>query len=302
MIIAPSRSSVQLLASRVVFAQSHSWKSGKSSTRNFHNHKSTPHNFSNNHQHSSFISPFLNAGFSFSTSFFSPINIAQFGTRSMSSMSKRFGTQERQRIYISSPGQLISPFLPPASTPPLLSVKGWQSRYKSLKNIMISIISGQQIKSRLKTLNEKFSSRLFRSKAQELYTSINTAIAAGDIGTLRSQLTESMYSVVAKEVGLKQRQHSRPVNLSWSAELDPPKVVCVRFSRVSAEKLEDFGQVTVYFQGKQTVSVNDISGKVVSSTTSNVSEYWTFERHLQKYGSWRLCAKPTHSTIENLGW
>lgn len=70
---------------------------------------------------------------------------------------------------------------------------------------------------------------------------------------------------------------------------------------MSAEKLEDFGQVTVYFTGKQTLNVNDVTGKVVSSTSSPVSEYWTFERHLQKFGSWRLCAKPTHATIENLG-
>jgi len=163
------------------------------------------------------------------------------------------------------------------------------------------MISSNQIKSKLKGLNEKFNSRLFSNTAKDMYIAINTAIASADATKLKSMLTENMYTTIAKEVGVKDRIH-KAVNLTYTADLETAQVVCVRFTRVSAEKLEDFGQVTVHFKGKQTVSVNDVTGKILSTTSSPVDEYWTFERHLQKFSSWRLCAKPTHSSIENMGW
>lgn len=298
---------MQLLASRVVVVQSHHWKSKPPQHPHHPPHPPhPPHPQTNRSFHSKasdglFIFPTILGHLSLSTTLFSHTNVTRT-ERTMSSMAKKYAMQEKQKIYISSPGQLVSPFLPVQAMPSLASSLGWAARYRLLKNAVVSLISGQQIKSKLKPLNEKFNSRIFRNSAKELYSAINTAIAAGDIGKLRGLLTENMYSTVAKEMELKARAGHKSVNLSWSANLETPQVVCVRFTRVSAEKLEDFGQVTVYFHGKQSINVNDVSGKVLSTTTSNVSEYWTFERHLQKYGSWRLCAKPTHASIENLGW
>eukprot|EP00026_Physarum_polycephalum_P010677 Phypoly_transcript_10847.p1 GENE.Phypoly_transcript_10847~~Phypoly_transcript_10847.p1 ORF type:complete len:220 (+),score=22.32 Phypoly_transcript_10847:583-1242(+) len=219
----------------------------------------------------------------------------------MASMGRKFAVPERQRIYIASPAQLISPFLPPEKAPSILSRQGISDHWRSVKNFLISLISSQQIRSKLKPLKEKFYSHTFRNTAAKYYEDINKAIAAGDTGKLRGMLTEQMYTTVSREIGLKERPH-KGVNLSWEANLDTPRVVCVRFTRVSADKIEDFGQVTVYFSGKQTLNVNDVTGKVVSSISSPISEYWTFERHLQKFGTWRLCAKPTHTSIENMGF
>lgn len=149
------------------------------------------------------------------------------------------------------------------------------------------------------------------------------AIGASDIGKLRELLTESMYTTTIKEVGLKEKSIDKSHIFDWSAKLELPKIVCVRYpfiknmklfkyllaislilytyTQISVEKLESFAQITIYFHGTQTLNVGDISGKLISSSTSPVNEYWTFERHLQKYNSvWKLCAKPTQELINNI--
>lgn len=57
---------------------------------------------------------------------------------------------------------------------------------------------------------------------------IYIAIAAGDTGKLRGLLTEQMYTTVSKEIGLKERPH-KGVNLTWDANLDTPRIVCVSY-------------------------------------------------------------------------
>lgn len=211
--------------------------------------------------------------------------------------SKRFVKPERQRLYISSPGQLIRPFLPPENFN-LFSRAGVTSVAQGVFNKIVSLVSSYQIRAKLKKSKETFYTRSFRSTAAKLYEDINKAIATGDMGTLRSLLTEKMFSKVSKEMGLKER---KGVNLSWQGKLDTPKVVCVRYTRLVAEKIEEFGQVTVFFSGEQTVNVNDVAGKVISASSSPIGEYWTFERHLQQFSSWRLCAKPSHASLDG-GW
>lgn len=236
-----------------------------------------------------------------STSLFSPINAFKSLKRSISAP-RKLGIPEKQRMYISSPAQLISPFIPPSQYPSIFSRRGLSIRLRTFKSKLMSIISAQQIKNSLKQFKEKFSTRIFRGTADSLYQEINKAIAAGDGQKLRGLLTETMYTQVAREVGLKERAGDKLHAFDWTAKLETPQVVCVRFTRVSAEKLEDFAQITVFFRGTQTLTVNDVSGKVISSTASPVEEFWTFERHLMKFNSsWKLCAKPTRESIEAMG-
>lgn len=237
-----------------------------------------------------------------STSLFSPINVFKSLGRRAASGPRRLSLPEKQRMYISSPAQLISPFIPPTQHPSIFSRKGLSSRLRAFKSKLMNIISAQQIKNSLKQFKEKFTTRIFRGTADTLYQEINKAIAAGDGQKLRGLLTESMYTTIAREVGLKERAGDKLHSFDWTANLQTPEIVCVRFTRVSAEKLEDFAQVTVFFKGTQTLTVCDVAGKVISSTSSPVEEFWTFERHLQKFNSsWKLCAKPTRESIEAMG-
>jgi len=298
MIQAVSRGSPQLLVSRVVLAQCFSpqvHNKSKETAKRFHTHAYKSSSLPG------YISPLL--AFSSVTTSHTYLNLYLLGSlakRSVSTAARKLSMPQRQKLYISSPAQLLSPFIPPSSHPSLFSWSGWSSRLRSLRNFFVSSISTQQIRSRLKTFKEKFSSREFRSVAANLYSEINKAIAAGDAGKLRSLLTETMYTTTAKEVGLKERTVDKMHSFLWDANLELPRVVCVRFTRISVEKLEDFAQVTVYFHGSQTLQVVDVSGKVISSTTTPVSEYWTFERHLQKFNSsWKLCGKPTPDSVDN---
>eukprot|EP00026_Physarum_polycephalum_P014327 Phypoly_transcript_14828.p1 GENE.Phypoly_transcript_14828~~Phypoly_transcript_14828.p1 ORF type:complete len:176 (-),score=11.87 Phypoly_transcript_14828:288-815(-) len=165
MLVAPSRVSTQLLASRVVLVQSHNWRGHKS----IHDGP-LPHAYPSLKKNGLRppIAPLLS-----SLSIFSPLNLSKFGTRAMASMGRKFAVPERQRIYIASPAQLISPFLPPEKAPSILSRQGISDHWRSVKNFLISLISSQQIRSKLKPLKEKFYSHTFRNTAAKYYEDIN---------------------------------------------------------------------------------------------------------------------------------
>lgn len=304
MIVAVSKGNAQLLASRVILAQCFSSPHAHGGAHKFHSNSKLHTNGNSIYSISSPLSSSSIRSSSSSLSFtslLSPLKInilGSFATRNSSR--KKLHLPEKQRLYISSPSQLISPFIPPVSHPSIFSRSGIVSRFQSFKNKLVSLICAQQIRNKLKPFKEKFNQRIFRSTAINLYTEINKAIANNDTSKLRQMITENMFTTLSREVGLKERGKGNDLHaLVWTGSVYP-QIACVRFTRVSAEKLEDFAQVTVLFNGNQTLAVSDVTGKLVSSVSSPVSEFWTFERHLQKHNSsWKLCAKPTRESVEN---
>jgi len=198
--------------------------------------------------------------------------------------SKRPIFRSANELYVGSSDAPLQPYMPPIRYPPILSWRGIVSRQEALMNIFKTFIATTQIKDALKATKEKWVKHDMVAMTAKLYTDINTAIAKGDIVQLRLLVTEAMLKKLDAQLGLSRLTG---VPLSWSCNIKRPKLVSVRYARMPTESRSfEFAQITVRFVGTQSLASYDGREK----HTSDINEYWVFERILkQKESKWRLC-------------
>jgi predicted lipid-binding transport protein (Tim44 family) len=127
----------------------------------------------------------------------------------------------------------------------------------------------------------------FLEQVETAFRAIVTAFAAGDRATLKSLLTEHVYSTFEAAIAAREaahEQHRTEIKSVLSATIE------------SAELLGDQAAIIVRFVSDQVNLTLDANGQPADGTEAVVelTDLWTFERNLKTPGpGWRLAAART---------
>uniref|UniRef100_A0A8C4QL70 Large ribosomal subunit protein mL45 n=1 Tax=Eptatretus burgeri TaxID=7764 RepID=A0A8C4QL70_EPTBU len=189
-------------------------------------------------------------------------------------------------MNIKCTGGIFEPYVPPEGDgrQSSVTVEGFKQRTELLKKTATSHVALRKIK----RLDPHFGTKIFATKAQEMYVEANNCLANFNKHRLRELVTEMCYAIMVK--GCRQKT----TRWKFIESLELPRVVHIRYSDM-VHKSNVYGQVTVRIHTRQTLAVYDRFGRLMyggEDVPKDVLEYVVFEKHLtDQYGSWRMHSK-----------
>jgi hypothetical protein len=212
------------------------------------------------------------------------------GTKSQQKAGQKIMHFQKLRIYKSSAGTILDPFVPPSRflISSLFTLKGWKEQWKYLLVYLRVRLAIFMIKRRLKG----WKSHDFTNQAERIYIQMNEALAQRDKNRLHDVTTESFYVTLRREWS---NLYPEGVYSTWKyvGRIDKPKIAHVAVAHTQDKNIE-IAQITVRLNTLQSLCIHSkdhhpLSGDLEKSHPVNDLVY---ERNiLDPNGRWRVCGK-----------
>lgn len=221
---------------------------------------------------------------------------------------------QQVRFLKGQPNDRVRPLIPDAQrmlpayiTPPRSSLPSWLSfrnRWQYTRRwigqfvrstIMVgmmkrSLASGKYVP------KEKFNFGQFPQRAMEKYIGFNTALAKGNIETLRLYATDTYVDSLKKEI--RARSPLKTYNWELLDTVQPPKTVAVALARMDSVSKQYLMQITLRIHTRQKLTVQS-PGSQPQEIIKEIIEYPAFERMLWLPGQdFAICGKHEEFNLE----
>eukprot|EP00002_Diphylleia_rotans_P013598 TRINITY_DN2654_c0_g2_i6.p1 TRINITY_DN2654_c0_g2~~TRINITY_DN2654_c0_g2_i6.p1 ORF type:complete len:229 (-),score=46.60 TRINITY_DN2654_c0_g2_i6:259-945(-) len=182
-----------------------------------------------------------------------------------------------------------------ANPNPSLSLNGIVYTWKRFVNVLETVKAEQDLEKKIGYKRSEF-----LPKALEIYQTVNKAFAKDDKKTLQQNTTQTLYSLLAPEIRLRQSSEKNVYELQKVNEFNlvSLKIFHAKDKMVVKEHpgTTEFVQATVYFDTLQKVTHWN-RGRVSSKIDENqhIGEWVVFERKLSMdngpTATWKMCGR-----------